>query len=177
MKKRIIPSFLILFFLVSIFSSGCVTSKITSNKSPDFNEKISKVYLLIKGSKGAKEFSYSFKTAFLHALSARGITSDYYVMDELALESDKDINEKILKFNPQVVMVMTQTESESYSQNNFGGSHNISSGVFDIKMMTSESDKPVWRASLEAYGGYGIDMAVKKSVKRLIDKLTIDKLI
>lgn len=177
MKKRIISNFFNLIFLISLFSTGCVTSKIASNKAPDFNEKISKVYLVIKSSKGAKEFSYSFKTAFLHALSARGITSDYYVMDELALESDKDINEKISKFNPQVLMVMTQTEAEGYNSNNFGGSSNISGGVFDIKIMLPESDKPVWRASLEAYGDNGIDVAVKKSVKKLIDQLTIDKLI
>jgi hypothetical protein len=177
MKNKSVLRLFLFVPLIFVFSASCVTSKISSNKAPDFNEKISKVYFVIKGSKGAKEFSYSFKTAFLHALSARGISSDYYVMDELALESDKDINEKISKFNPQVVIFMTQTEADSYNTYNLGGSNNISGGVFDIKIMKPESDRPVWRASLEASGSNDIDMAVQKSVKKLIDQLTIDKLI
>jgi hypothetical protein len=177
MKARIISNAYILFILFSIFLPGCVTSKIESNKAPDFNEKISKIYLVIKSAKGAKEFSYSFKTAFLHALMEKGVTSDYYIMDELALESDKEINEKISKFNPQLVMTMTQTESKTHSTYNFGGSNNISGGIFDIKILMPRSEKPVWRASLEAFGENGIDRAVEKSVKKLIDKMKIDKLI
>ena len=177
MKKKNILHFFSLIFLFSIVSVGCASSKITSNKAPDFNEKISKAYLLIKTSKGTKQFSYSFKTAFLHALSARGISSDYYVMDELALETDKDIDQKISKFDPQVVIVMNQTEAEINNGNNFGTLNNISGGVFDIRIMLPASDKLIWRASLEAYGNSGIDAAVEKSVKKLIEQLTIDKLI
>jgi predicted ester cyclase len=177
MKAKIIFNSLKLLMLVSFFSFSCVNSKITSNKAPDFNEKIVRLYLVIKNSKGAKEFSYSFKTAFLHGLSAKQIVSDYYVMDELALESDKDINEKISKFNPQVLMIMTQTESKGYREVNFGGSNNISGGIFDIKIMLPKSDKVIWRANLEAYGDTGIDAAVEKAAKKLLDKLIIDKLI
>jgi len=166
----------VLLFLI-VATSGCVTSSISSNKSPDFNQKITRLYLVIRSSKGAKEFSYSFKTEFLRTLSSRGIVTDYEVLDELALESDKDLTDKISNFGPQVVMVMNQTESKSNAGQTFGASHNISGGTFDIKLLLPASDKPVWRASLDAYGDSGIEAAVDKSVRNLVTKLTEDGLI
>jgi hypothetical protein len=39
-----------------------------SDKSPDFNKKIKKIYLLAEGSTGAKEFCYSLEISLVHAL-------------------------------------------------------------------------------------------------------------
>src|SRR5206468_10544419 len=107
-------------------------------------EKLSKIYLVINSSKGASEFSYSFKTTFLQALADYGVKSDYYVKGPLSLESEKEISERINKFNPQFIIVVTQTESKSFAGVNWASSNNINGGTFDIKILPPNSDKPVW---------------------------------
>lgn len=133
--------------------------------------------MIIHSAKGAKEFSYVFKTKFLNELGYRGVTSDYYIADPLALESEMDIKDKVARFNPQVVIVMNQTESKLYQSYNWGASNNINGGTFDIKIFLPGSDAPVWRGNLEVYGPYGIEGAIDKSVKKLIVKFKEDNLI
>lgn len=165
------------FVLCCFFISACTSSKIVSNKAPEFTEKLSKIYLVMRSASGAKEFSYTFKTKFLKALADRGITSAYHIVDPLSLESDKQINEKIFLFNPQVIMVIAQTESQSYSGYNRSTSDNVYGGVFDIKILQPGSDAPIWRASLETHGETGIGSSVDKAVKKLVEQLIKDKMI
>lgn len=169
---KFIKQYSVLSFVFGyLFLSGCTSSKITSNKSPEFNDKLSKVFLVMRSGTGSKEFAYSFKTAFLRSLESRGIASAYHIYDPLSLESEKQVSEKIEKFNPQALIIINQTESRGYNAKNVIG------GVFDIRIMLQNSDAPIWRANLDANGESGIEYAVDKAVKKLIDRLIVDKMI
>ena len=166
-----------LLLITSALVSGCASSRITSNKAPDYSDKLSKVYLLMRCSKGAREFSYTFKTSLLQALEEKGVQSDYYIVDPLALETEKDIEARVEKYAPKALLLITQTESKTHSSYNWGTSGNITGATFDVKIVLPGSGKIVWRASLEASGSHGVDMAVRKTVKTLLDKLAADRLI
>jgi hypothetical protein len=170
----------VLLFSVLLLTTACGTSRISSNKSPDFNDKLTKIYLLVKAGKGTTSFAQQFQDAFFAELAKRNIATDGYIVQPLALESDEDIHKKIEKFNPQVLMIMQQTQAERYAgvgMNSIYAQNNVNGATFDIKLLLPGSDKPVWRASLESHGDYGILAAVNKSVKRLIDELTQDGLL
>lgn len=119
MRQKSYLSQAVIFFFFALILSGCASANISSSKSPDFTAKLSKLYLVIKTANGAKEFSYSFKTMFLGEMANCGVVSDYRVYDPLALESEKEVDQKISKFNPQVIILMTQTESKAYSGYNW----------------------------------------------------------
>jgi hypothetical protein len=50
----------VLVFLVSIaimlFSTGCITSNVSADKEPGFNEKLTKVFLLVRSSESTWDY-------------------------------------------------------------------------------------------------------------------------
>jgi len=173
MKK--IYSIGILFLLTS-----CVTSKITSNKSPDFNEKITKLFIMVKGTDSAKSFFKSFTSQFSNSLSQRGIESKTHYFDPLSLESESDINKKNSSYNSNLIMIINQTESrQTINQNGFGWGYGGTNtgGTFDVRIFQPNSKNPVWRGNLKADGQFGLQTSAKKATEKLIEKLIEDGLL
>jgi hypothetical protein len=164
---------------------SCVSSKITSNKSPDFNDEINKLFIMVRGADKTKSFFQSFVVEFRRKLTEKGIESKSYYFNPLSLESEKDIEKKISLYQPNLIMMINQTESRQtinnngFGNNNFGWGYTTTNtgGTFDVKILESKSKNPVWRASLKADGQFGLQTAAKKAVERLIEKLIEDKLL
>jgi|HubBroStandDraft_6_1064221.scaffolds.fasta_scaffold490038_2 hypothetical protein len=150
---------------------------LSANKSPDYNEKLTKVYLLIRSAKGASKFADGFKAGFLSEMTKRNIAADSYVIEPLALEGDKDITARIAQYGPQAVVFMNQTESVSTSGGTFSKTNPVTSATFDIKILLPGSDKPVWRGNMVASGNSHVTEAVEKAVTTLIRQMATDGLI
>lgn len=171
---------------ILFLATSCVTSKITSNKSTDFNEKISKLYIVVKGTDSAESFFESFTAELGNSLTQKGIESKVKYSDPLSLESENDVNQYINDYNPNLIMIVNQTESRqtmnSGFNNGFGntgwgyGSSNTG-GTFDVKIFQPNSKNPIWRANLKADGQFGLKTSTKKACEKLIEKLIEDELL
>jgi hypothetical protein len=160
--------------------TSCVTSKITSNKSPNFNEKIEKLFIMVKGSDSAKPFFQSFVVEFRKKLNEKNIESKSHYFSPLSLESESEIDEKISNYKPKLIMMINQTESRQTINNNgfgWGNTGMNTGGTFDVKIFQPNSKNPVWRANLKADGQFGLKTSAKKAVEKLIEKLIEDKLL
>lgn len=176
-----------LLIIVTLFlATSCVTSKITSNKSTDFNDKISKLYIVVKGTDSAEPFFESFTAELGNSLTQKGIESKVKYYDPLSLESENDANQNITDYKPNLVMIINQTESRqtmnSGFNNGFGNAgwgygNSNTGGTFDVKIFQPNSKTPVWRANLKADGQFGLKSAAKKACETLIEKLIEDKLL
>tara|TARA_R110002167_G_scaffold177533_1_gene377330 strand:- start:80 stop:619 length:540 start_codon:yes stop_codon:yes gene_type:complete len=171
---------------ILILLSSCVTSKITSNKLPGFDEKISKLFILVKGSDSSKSFFQSFVFSLRKELNEKNVELRSHYFSPLSLETENDVEIKISDFGPNLIMSINQTESRQtintngFGNNAFGWGFNNgynSGGTFDVKIFQPNSKKPVWRANLKADGQMGLEGAAEKAVEKLIEKLIEDKLL
>ncbi|MDO3695912.1 hypothetical protein QVZ41_13760 [Wenyingzhuangia sp. chi5] len=170
----------ILLIISTIVLSSCVSAKITSRKAEDFNEKINKIYILSRGAEDAKYFYKGFFIELEKYFNEENVKFESYRYDKLSLETDKEIDEKINKFSPDVVMLINQTESEKHiNAVGIGFTHStITKGTFDIKIFLPNSEKIVWRGNLTADAAYdNLAQAAEKSVQKLIEKLKLDGLL
>lgn len=169
-------------FLIGVLLviTSCATSKITSNKAPDFNEKITKLFIMIKGTDSAEPFFKLFENQLSNFLNIKEIESKTHYFDPLSLESENDVNEKISDYKPNLIMVINQTESRQImNSNGFGwgfGPTNIG-GTFDIKIFQPNSKNLIWRGNLTADGQFGLETSAIKASDKLIKKLIEDGLL
>lgn len=171
MKKAV--SILALFILTS-----CGTSHIASNKSPDFNEKISRLFIMIKGADSSHQFFQRFTGDFNIALEEKGIESETYYFDHLSLDPESDINGKISSYQPNLTMTINQTESRKLvTSHGFISSTTDTGGSFEVQIFQPNSKKPVWKAYLQADSEFGLEIAAKKACQKLITQLIEDKLL
>jgi hypothetical protein len=158
--------------------TSCVTSKITSNKAPDFNEKITKLFIVIKVTDNAKLFFSSFTIKLIASLKERGIELKTHYLRPLSLETEDDINEKIKAYSPNLTMIISQTESrQTVSRFGFGSTGTTTGGTFDVRIFQPSSKNPVWRANLSVDTSLGLETAAKRANEKLINKLTEDGLL
>lgn len=169
-----------LIILIPFIFSSCVTTNITSNKAADFNEKISKLFITIRGSEKAKPFFNSFIKEVSDNLSQNGIPSKKHYFDPLSLETEKDVENKIADFGPNLIMVVNQTESRNtvnVNNTGWGGYGTNTGGTFDVRIYKPGRENPVWRASLKADSWSQLSETAKKSSILLLEKLTEDGLL
>jgi hypothetical protein len=170
MKTRII-------FSVLIFTFSCASSKIDSNKSPEFTQKVSKIYITLRVSEGSRNFFRPFIYDYLQPeLKKHNVETTVYDFGSLSLESDKDVIGKINVYNPDVVMSIVQTERRA-TTGYYGNGE--TGATMDIKMFLPGKENPIWRASLKVDGNFEIASyaASKKATARLIEKLQQDDII
>ncbi|WP_157637967.1 hypothetical protein [Flexithrix dorotheae] len=164
----------ILVFCILLF--GCVTTNITSNKSPGFNEKIRRLYVMERGSESAKLFFSSFNNYLGQSLKNRGVKTKFHHFEPLSLESEDDILQKVNEFGPNLLMVIQQTEGRA-TVNQYGWGTTNTGATFDIKLFKPDSKTPVWRANLKVDASFGLSESAKGSSDKLIEKLVFDKLL
>lgn len=171
---KIIQSILTLSLLTILFTS-CVTTKIDSNKSSDFNQKVSRIYITARGSDSSKEFMKALTNYLKVELNKHGVESMVYYFDPLSLETEKDLGDKINNYNPDVVMSIGQTERRS-TAGPYGGVTETGA-TLDIRLFVPNRDNPVWRGSLKADGSFGVGTTSQSSAIKIVEKLKLDGVI
>ena len=150
------------------------SAKIKSVKSPDFNQKPTRILFTLENKstdEGPGDFFDAFSEAFIAELKKRNI--------ECIEAKESKLTEEIGKFNPDVVMPIIQTKAmHGYSPQ--GGGEYIGGARFEIKMHTpANADKPLWTAQIKVMGNLtaAAKSAAKKTVANLIEKLEADGII
>lgn len=170
MKKLICSIVLLCTMIISM--NSCASVDITSVKSPDFNKKIDKVFITMKGAEAWMPFFEIFKTNLQDKLKAKSIQTECYVFAPLSLDSENDLLAKINAYQPNIVMTINQTETSQISMRNA-----TYTGRFDVKMFEPLSDKPIWRANMVVYSQMDLSEGAKTSAEKLVAKLKQDKII
>jgi len=124
----------------------------------------------------SKYFYSALATEFVLSLKERGIEVKTYYVDPLSLESDEDVAERIELYDPNLVMIISQTESR-ISTDGFGFTGSVTGGTFDIKLFQPNSKNPVWRANLDVESSTDFKDAAKNANKKLVAKLIEDNLL
>ena len=159
--------------LLPVIFSGCITASIDSNKNPEFGEKVERVYITMRGAPESSEFFYFFQRKLSEAFKSRGIDHQFHVFKELSLETEEDIMNRISQFDPQVLMLISQTERRS----TVGNINSSPGATFDIRIMQPNSKIMVWRASLKTDTFSNLGEGAQISTKKLIERMELDGLI
>jgi hypothetical protein len=157
--------------------SGCVSSSITSSKSEKLHGPYRKIFIIIDNSERAGKFVSGFIETTRKELAARNTVSEYYVSGRLSGDTRQEINRKIHVFEPDVVLLMRQTESYFYRGMTVGSEKGSNGGTFDLKLFEKSEENLIWSGQLTAYGEYGISTAVNKASENLISKLVGDGIV
>jgi hypothetical protein len=173
--RTLVGSLLLIISTVGLF--GCVTASVHSNQSATFSGPYKRLFILVHNSSRSKIFMDGFVDRTRQELAKRNVDVEFYVHNELSLDSEADINAKVKDFKADAIMMITQTESMIYGGVGLGSSTGSNSGTFDLRLYDHTPDKIIWRATMKAYGDYGISMAVGKASKEFISKLEQDRVI
>ena len=163
--------------LIIILLSGCATASIESGESNNVKGPYNKIFILISGSPRADKFIEAFSENIIQAISERGTSVEVHVEGRLSLETQAEVDSKINTYNPDVVLIMKQTEALVNGSYGFGSGKGSLAGTFDLRLFEKAEKRPIWRANMKAYGEYGISMAVEKTAKKFIALLEQDKIL
>ena len=159
---------LAMFMLLLSLFGGCVSIK--SVTDPNFKKHISRAFVQIRTSESASGFSKDLQRELVKGFERYGIDCRVHDRSALSLEGASDIKKKMEEYNPDVIIIISQTEQKYYNGATSGGE-------FELSMYEPNSDKPVWKAVLSSdTSGLGMGGATTVAGK-ILSKLEEDKLI
>lgn len=167
--------FLTLLPLLLLFS--CTTTRLNSNKDPDFTRQIGSFHVIIRGSHSSDVYLYSLADYLREDLNKIGVKTTVERPNPLSLESEKEMLDRIARINPEALMVITQTEVRQTVGGYSMIGQKANGATLDIKLFQPNSDKPFWRANCRTDSDWGQGGAGKQSAKKIIEKLIADQLI
>ncbi len=163
MLKSITQNFVsCLIFLLVI--TGC--SSIKSVVDPQFNGKITRVFIQTVSSDSVSYFSKEFMDGLVKGFDQYGIDCKVGEWNSLSLDDPFDIKTKMQNFNADAGMIILQTK-ENFTRGTITG------GEYELSMLCPSSDKPIWRGILSLGSGSGNNTYAQ----RIIYKLEEDKII
>ena len=166
----------LIFALTAILTVSCVSTKVASNKDPDFNPRFSRVFVTFQDTDRSNDFMNSLAVKLKSELGKRGVECTLHVdhITALALESESDIvannisSSKI--YNAEAVVSIKQTENRTYRGSTTGS-------TLSISVYLPNNNKPVWKGVLTIDTISVLpDLAVNSAVA-LADKLQSDQII
>lgn len=166
--------------LVAIMCISCTTATIQTNKLPDYNEKAKKIYVTITASEGSRVFINHLSFQLEKQLKEKGVEIGFYQVDPLSLELQDNLEEKIKAYNPDILMVIKQTERTLSANNPHYGNYGTTETGTTLDLIIfpkNSSNKPVWRGNLKASAQFGLETASIKAAKRIVDALLTDGVI
>ncbi len=161
---------LLIFAFLLIALQSCVSSKLETNKDAEYTQKPRKIFLVISGSKDAKQFNTQLYNSLVRNFKKRNIVCDGFVRDPLSLQTEQDINNSINNFDPDALMVIKMTKVDMMN----GGA---GGGTFEISLIENKKKKTVWKGVLDVTGPFNGTDVVNSATKTIIKKLQDDQVI
>ena len=161
---------IILTVLLSI-SFSCTTVKIASNISRENTSKLNNVFVMIQSEIKASKFSNSFGTSLMSAFKKYDIKGKFETKNTLSFKTDENYLNLIKEFDPNQLIIIKQ-KAISYRAPNI-----IDAITLEINILDYSSKKSIWKGELDIYGQVGLKDAIRKSVKKILERLENDNLI
>ena len=171
---RLVTAFALCF---AFALSGCVSTKIQSNRDASFTGTVERLYVLASVAEREQGMANLFTTAIEQHLAAHGVPARAHVRDPLALEGEELVTREVEAFGPSAILVLTQTESSAMISGAGGGTN---SAVFDASLFDTESERRIWRASIKASRDriYATEQqGARNLAEKIVEKLAEDGLL
>lgn len=165
-----------LFWAVVFALSGCVSTKITSIKAEDFNEKITRPLFMYKPDDNTREFYRTLKAELSEQFRQRKLGIAFYEVPEVSLDPDQHFKKYVetLTSAPDVV-VKIYFKGGTVTNQGFG-MNSVSSLKLEFDMSKADVKGSVWKAVVNVSGAVDLSGGLK-TAKILIKKLETDGLL
>ncbi len=162
--------------LFALFLSSCATTNVAFNNNPDYHTKIKSAFVQVKDVQ-LGFFLQGLTDSLVNNLEKNNVKVDIAKMDVLSLESEKDIQNRLQTFNPDVMILLERVDKvmESGKYGTF-----YSGGIYSMSIKIPEKDKTIWKASISTEGelrGEGNTRIIKESIQQIIAKMKADQLL
>ena len=159
-----------LVILFGLSACGGMNTTLKSNKAESFNKPADKVYFILRSGNNAVDFLSQLGQAMKTEFAKRNVQAEFHVCKPLALETEKSIFETAAATQPDLIFVVTQTESFTINSTKTGV-------TFDIKAFEPNSASPVWRGNLDANGWISYYETDKRCAKKLVERLVEENIV
>lgn len=194
----------VLLIAVCVLLSACASAEITSNKAPDYDGTIQKLYVQSYVSERLDRFPVAMANNMIVPLSKRGVdvASTHEVYEEedddgssgpaLAEEDTSSVTVDFEMARERAythVMLIEEKSREEQTVQTFapasnGGPPMMNSNTkqlytFGATLYVSETEERVWRASIEVRGSEQTsqEMEASKAAEKIIEQLVTDELL
>jgi len=159
-----------------LVSAGCAgKASVQTRKRADFAKKLDRVLIVFAPDRLGNDFVAAFKPHFAKELQARGVESQYAIVDsELALDIAPPLSRQAKEFQATSILSLLAA----------GGTLNTDGSVFNArlngKLMDLGLSKLVWRANIEYTPGgtlVPVEQRADVLVRAILDALMADGLI
>ncbi len=170
-----------ILLLLPILSS-CVSTKIDSQRDESFVKEIKRVYVYSSVRMDEQALAQAFSQVILPQFGSYGIMARSQVRDPLALDEEGFVTDEVEAFNPDVILVLTQTNASATRTWNPGSMsfHDSAEAVYDVSLYDPETDKRIWRAQISTSRDALMtsqEGAAKKIAEKIINQMAVDRLI
>jgi hypothetical protein len=167
---------LLLIGLFAFILSSCATTNVAFNNNPDYHTKIKSAFLQVKDVQ-LGFFLNGLTDSLVNNLENNNVKVEITKNDILSLESEKDIQNRLQTFNPDVIILLERVDKNMVS-NKYGTFY--SGGVYSMSIKIPEKDKIIWKASISTGGelrGEGSTKIIKQTIQQIIAKMKTDQLL
>ena len=167
---------LLLLGLFALLFSGCATTNVSFNNNPEYHTKIKTAFVQVKDVQ-LGFFLNGLTDSLINNLENNNVKVQLVRADVLSLESEKDIQNKVLTFNPDVIILLERVD-KNMASSKYGTFY--SGGVYSMSIKIPDKDKTVWKAAISTNGelnGDGNTRIIKETIQQIIAKLKTDQLL
>ena len=167
-------------FLLAICLGSCSSAQLISNKSPEFNDTSSRIYIVLGGDRDASYFMKSLRY-YLHTdLKESGVTSKVYIPNALALNNENTYKEEIRNFKPDLVLFIEATKvasKQQYNQYPNTSTSNQSYAEFELELSKPSETDLIWKSIMSVSGNLLSMPPAKKASKAILKQFIEDGII
>lgn len=167
---------LLLFGLFALLFSSCATTQVAFNSNPEYHTKINIAFVQVKDVQMGF-FLNGLSDSLVKNLERNNVKVRLLKSDVLSLESEKDIQNQMLTFNPDVIILLERVE-KNLTSGKYGTFY--SGGVYAMSIKIPDKDKIVWKAAISTdreLNGDGNTRIIKETIQQIIAKMKTDQLL
>ncbi len=181
--KTIVHFGAIAILVASMFTS-CAVAKIEANKSKQFNEKLSSIFIAVEGEPFYAEFINTIVDEMQKELKTKGVKVEINLHQALSLENEEDFKARVDELNPNAVLLIKENSVYVNAVNNptyiflSAASAELNKKyLYDFRLTSQASNKIIWRATLNSNVLLLTQAIAKEAALKMIKQMELDGLI
>jgi hypothetical protein len=162
--------------LLALVFSSCATTQVAFNNNPDYHTKIKSAFVQVKDVQ-LGFFLKGLTDSLVNNLENNNVKVEIAKIDVLSIESEKDIQERLQTFNPDVIILLERVD-KNMASSKYGTFY--SGGIYSMSIKIPDKDKTVWKASISTEGelrGDGSTKIIRETIQQIIAKMKTDQLL
>lgn len=169
--------------MLTLLILGCTLSScftyIKSNKSPDFNETLKSVHVVMNMGKRASKFSNALQKKLKKEVANYEVEASFEEFSSLTLESRENFEKRINEMNVDALVIVGQTEGV-IGPGTFGVIPMAVGLTMEVTIVIPGTENPIWKASIDSDSsmtGLNVSTTAPTVARTLLGKMYADKLL